>query len=120
MDHEPSHQPTSIPTYKWPEFFESIAQVQLGKDVRVDQGGDALLLQPTSEPLPLRQLEFAHSHRKNHLTITAGREDEVRREITIEPNLVWAVYDSGGHVVAVEIIDQHDRKVVLHFENSGA
>ena len=77
-------------------------------------------MQSPKETLILDGLDYQHSFRGHHLTITTHGEGGNRQEMKIDPNLVWGIYDADNHVVAAEVIDEHDRGVILQFETGEA
>ena len=113
QDHSPKHKSENLPKYQWTSFFADLAESQKGQPIVVLQGGDLLLQEPQTGTTPLVAIDY-HSAHKGKLTITTGEPTDEVTTISA-PNLVWVVHDVDGSVVAVEIIDEHDRKVLVRF-----
>ena len=113
QDHSPKHKRENLPQFQWTSFFADLTESQKGRPIVVLQGGDLLLQEPPTGTAPLDAIDY-HSAHKGKLTITTGKPTDEVTTISA-PILVWVVHDVNGDVVAVEIIDEHDRKVLIHF-----
>jgi len=68
---------------------------------------------PQEDTAPLLDIEYISRH-KGKLTITTGGDNGETTTISA-PNIVWVVHDPDRTVVALEVIDQKNNKVVLRF-----
>jgi uncharacterized protein YuzE len=110
-DHIPKYQSENLPKYHWSSFFADLLDAQKNQPVSVLEGADLILHEPPADTAPLLDIEY-RSKRKGKLTIKSGGETT-----TISaPNLVWVIHDVDGGVVAVEIIDEKNHKVILRFD----
>ena len=95
----------------WPSFFADLAQSHQGRPVTIEQDGDSLLENPAGKGEPLQGIEFRSHHRHKVLVITTAAQT-----YTIEgPNLIWAVRDEQGELVAVEVSDAHAHEFIVRF-----
>jgi hypothetical protein len=69
--------------------------------------------EPQGETAPLLGIEYTSAH-KGKLTVTTGGDNEETATVSA-PNIVWVVRDVDRDVLALEIIDQKNNKVVLRF-----
>jgi hypothetical protein len=96
---------------EWPSFFANLAKSHQGRLVAIEQDGDLLLDNPPAEGVSLQGVELRSSHKQYVLVITTAAQT-----YTIEaPNLIWAVRDQYQALVAVEIVDAHERKLIVRF-----
>ena len=95
----------------WPSFFADLAQSHQGRPVAIEQGSDLLLDNPPGKGVPLQGIELRSGHKQQLLVITTAAQT-----YTIEaPNLIWAVRNEQGELVAVEISDVHEREFIMRF-----
>ena len=114
LDHDPTHKRQLLTSNQMPSFFADLVARYQGQRVRVRSAGMPESVTGSEQPALLSELTFAHQHRKDTLTIhtiQAGKPSET----TIIANLVWVIRDHDNHLVAVEIIDEQDRTVVLEY-----
>ncbi len=115
VDHSPKYQSESILAYKWPAFFDELGQTFKGKPIMIEQGGDLLLDDPFIPTASLDSIAFKSGRKNKFVLTTSGNQGQT---VTINHlTLVWAVRDSDGSIVAVELISEMDEKVVLRFSN---
>ncbi len=100
---------------EWPSFLANLAQSRRGKPVVVEQDGDLLLQHPPGQGMPLQDIELRTRNKQQCLVITTAAQT-----YTIEaPNLIWMVRDEQDELVAVEILDSHERKFIMRFVPVG-
>ena len=68
---------------------------------------------PQEDTAPLLGITYSSAH-KGKLTITTGGENAETTTISA-PNIIWVVRDVDRTVIALEVIDQKNNKVVLRF-----
>jgi uncharacterized protein YuzE len=117
FDHDPNHQNKMIYSSQWSTFFKDLEHSKQGKPVRLEQGADVLIEKSGAGSLILDTLHYQHDGKGDHLTITTAGDAGTQKS-TINFNLIWATFDEDGGVVAVEIVDEQNRKVILRFEAS--
>ena len=96
---------------EWTSFLANVAQSRRGQPVEVEQEGDLLLQHPPGRGAPLQGIELRTAHKQQLLVITTTAQT-----YTIEaPNLIWAVRNEPGELVAVEILDTQEHRFILRF-----
>ncbi len=95
----------------WSSFFAALVKSHRGRPVAIEQNGDLLLETPPGEGAPLQGIEFPSGHKQKALVITTAAQT-----YKIEsPNLIWAVRNEQGKLVAIEILDARERKFIMRF-----
>ena len=96
---------------EWPSFFANLAQSHQGRPVAIEQNGDLLLKNPPGQGVPLQEIELRSDQKQQRLVITTATQTH-----TIEaPNLIWAVRNEQGELVAVEILDTQEHRFIMRF-----
>ncbi len=113
IDHDASHHSKMVISSQYSYFFEDLAQIQRGRNVRIEKGGEILSTELSGEQIVLEGLEYSHSHKGEIVILTTNHPEHP--EFNIDFILVWAVFDRDEKVVAVSFSDEHNRKVVLRF-----
>jgi hypothetical protein len=114
LDHDPTHKRQLLASSQMPSFFADLADQYQGRKVYVHSGSLREDTGGSEQPPLLAELSFARQHRKDTLTIRTVQAGELS-ETTIDANLVWVIRDHDSHLVAVEIIDEQDRTLVLEY-----
>jgi hypothetical protein len=95
----------------WPSFFADLARTRQGQPVTIEQDSDSLLENPAGKGEPLQGIEYRSHHRHKAVVITTAAQT-----YSIEaPNLIWAVRNEQGELVAVEISDAQAHEFVVRF-----
>ena len=115
FDHDSKYQNKMIYSSQWSSFLKDLEHNKQGQPVRLEQGADVLTEKSGGGSLILDALHYQHGGKGDHLTITTTG-DAGTQKTTINFNLIWATFDEDGNVVAVEIVDDQNRKVILRFE----
>jgi hypothetical protein len=113
IDHDASHQRKMIMSYRYSYFFEDLAQSQQGKAVRIEKGGAIRTTEVPGDQAVLEGLKYSHSPKGE--TVIVSTSDPDQPELKVGFNLVWVIFDREDKVVAVELSDEHNRKVVMRF-----
>jgi hypothetical protein len=95
-ENESLHDMRMISSNHWPTFFSDVAQKYGGQPVSFEAGEDLLVDNPPASQVPLLGIEY---------------EQQVEA-----PDLVWAIHDEDGKLVAVEIIAEGGRNLILRLE----
>ena len=105
------HHNEMLMSNDWPSFFEELAQSHQGQPVTIEQNDDLLLDNPPGEGVLLQGIELLSGHKQKVLVIiTAAQTYKIE-----SPNLIWAVRDEQGELVAVEIVDTRERTFIMRF-----
>ncbi len=115
LDYSAKHRRVMIMTYQWPSFFADLAKHQQGRPVTLEQDGNLLLNNPPGEMAVLEGIDFQSGHRHDAIIFTMGGGPAAQTFRVEAPNLIWAVQDEHGSVVAVEILDGDERNVNVQF-----
>ena len=113
-NHIPKHQSEMVVSGQWKSFFAEVAELCIGRPVRVTRGED--LADGEAEPGTLAAISFKHKLRKNDVIITVDTASGSQSE-TIRLNLVWAMREPDGAIQTLELIDEHDYKLLLEFQS---
>jgi hypothetical protein len=96
---------------EWPSFLAKLAQSRHGQPIEIEQDGSLLLQHSPGRPALLQGIELRAGHKQQALVIITTAQTH-----TIEsPNLIWAVRNEPGALVAVEILDTQERKFIMRF-----
>ena len=109
LDHDPTHKMRMVPSGRWKGFLTDLARDQGGKTIRLEQG-------EATRQVILETLEYHHSLLGSHEVEITSKEAGVDQSITVDFNLLWAVFDQDEKMVAVELADEQNRKTILHLQ----
>ena len=112
LDHDPTHNRQLLTSSHMASFFADLAEQYGGEEVHVRSDSLPESAASSGQPALLTGLSLARQQGKDTLTIRTVQAGEPS-ETTIIPNLVWVIRDHDDHLVAVEIIDEQDRTLVL-------
>ena len=112
FDHDPNHERQLLMSSEMASFFAGVAESYQGERVCLHSDNLPESAAGSGQPVLLTGLTFARRHRKDTLTIHTAQAGETS-ETTIVTEVVWVVRDHDQNLVAVEIIDDQDRTLVL-------
>lgn len=112
MEPYPIRKPNMISSNQWPRFFVQVAEEHVGRAVRVEREVATASAAAMTAAGTLEALDYQPAGARK---VTIRIQAEELQEITVKPSLVWGIYDTDGLLVSVEVIDDHDRKLILHF-----
>ena len=115
LDHNPKHQSEMLITSQLKPFFNDVEREYRGKTVYLYPDSHLEYTPGNVDPVTLDSLTIVHQHRKDFLTIHTTDKGSPH-EIKIVANLVWIIRDVDGEVIAFEVIDEHDAKMVVEFK----
>jgi hypothetical protein len=105
----------NIPGERWQEFCESFTSGNRGRivSITVDNGdiGEALV-----EETIFSAIDYDPIGKGDDLVIAYGGLSPVAFHVVSLPYEIWEAQDENGKVLALEIIDTEDRKIILKFE----
>jgi hypothetical protein len=110
---ESLHDMRMITNDHWKTFFGDLAQKYQGQPVSFELGEDLLLDNPPADEVPLLGIEYG---KHKGVVITAGSGAETQKYVVKALDLVWAIHDEQGTLVAVEIIAEDGRNLILRLE----
>jgi hypothetical protein len=87
--------------HHWPTFFSDVAQKYGGQPVSFEAGEDLLVDNPPASQVPLLGIEY---EQHKGVIISTGSGTAAETYAVEAPDLVWAIHDEDGKLVAVEII----------------
>ncbi len=105
-----------IMAYQMPVFFEELSQKYAGKMVNVERDGDLVHQQPVTDWSTLKSLRYYHVRAGHALYIETEQEGSASSYTLKTPSLVWVVRDQHRQVVAVQVIDEGNRNIILRFK----
>lgn len=109
LDHDPTHKMRMIPSGRWADFLKDLSHSQQGKTIRIAQG-------ETTRQAILETLEYHHSLMGGHDVVITTEEADTGQSITVDFNLIWAVFDQDDKLIAVELTDDQNRKTTLRLQ----
>lgn len=109
LDHDPKHKMRMIPSGQWEGFLEDLAQTQQGKTIHIEQG-------EVTRQVILETLEYHTSLLGSNEVEITTKEAGVDQTITVDFNLMWAVFDQDDTMIAVELTDEQNRKTILRLQ----
>jgi hypothetical protein len=119
FDHNPKHQSEMLMASQLKPFFNDVEREYQGKTVYLYPDSHLEYTAGNADPVTLDSLTFVRRLRKDVLTIhTTDKGDP--HEIEIIANLVWIIRDVDGEVIAFEVIDEQDAKMMVEFKRSQA
>jgi hypothetical protein len=107
LDHDPTHKMRMIPSGRWEDFLTDLARNQQGRTIRIEQD-------EATRQVILETLEYHHPLMGGHDVEIIAKEAGADQSITVDFNLVWAVFDEDDKMVAVQLADDQNRKTILH------
>ena len=110
QDHNPRHQNRMVISNQWEAYFTNLKANYIGRNIRLERDADLQAGQP-GEAAVLTRIGFV-PQRKHPKLVVATKDKEYESEV----NLVWSLEDEDGRVLAVEVIDKKDHKLIVHFE----
>ncbi len=116
LDHDPTHKRELLISSHMPSFFGDLAERYKGKTVYLHSEDPPENAAVSAQPALLTELSFERKHSRDTLTVHMVQAGE-GSERTIIASLVWVVRDRDHNLVAVEVIDDQDRTLVLEFGN---
>jgi len=105
----------NIPGERWQEFCESFTSGNRGRivSITVDNGdiGEALV-----EETIFSAIDYDPIGKGDDLVIAYGGLSPVAFHVVSLPYEIWQAQDENWKVLALEIIDSEDRKIVIKFD----
>jgi hypothetical protein len=114
MQPYPIRKPNMISSNRWSRFFAQAAEEHAGKGIRVEREVATVSSAAIGHSGRLEALDYQRAGGAHQLTVSIRAEE--LQEITVKPSLVWGIYNTEGMLVSVEVIDDHDRKLILNFD----
>jgi hypothetical protein len=111
-DHDPRHQSQMLLSSQLNPFFSELAEKYQGKTVYLYPGSHLEHTPGDAAPATLTGITFEHHRKKDLLTIHTAVGGNPQ-ETTVYVNLVWVIRDEDGSLIALEVIDKKDKKLVL-------
>jgi hypothetical protein len=112
-ENESLHDMRMISSNHWPTFFSDVAQKYGGQPVSFEAGEDLLVDNPPASQVPLLGIEY---EQHKGVIISTGSGTAAETYAVEAPDLVWAIHDEDGKLVAVEIIARDGRNLILRLE----
>lgn len=109
LDHDPTHKMRMIPSGRWEDFLTDLAQTQQGKTIHIEQG-------EVTRQVILETLEYHTSLLGSNEVEITTKEAGVDQTISVDFNLMWAVFDQDDTMIAVELTDEQNRKTILRLQ----
>lgn len=113
LDHDPTHKRQLLMSSQMPSFFADLSE-RYQDQVTLHSDSVAEDRPASGQPALLTELSFARQHREDTLTLRTVQAGEPS-ETTIVVDLVWVIRDHDHNLVAVEIIDEQERTLVLEY-----
>ena len=111
-DHNPRHQSQMLPSSQLSSFFSELAEKYKGKTVYLYPGSHLEHTPGDAEPATLSGITYEHHRKQDLLTIHTAVGGNPQ-ETAVYVHLVWAIRDEDGGLIALEVIDKKDKKLVL-------
>jgi hypothetical protein len=108
LDHNPKHQSQMLMASQLKPFFNDVERKYQGKIVYLSPDNHLEHTVGNADPVTLDSLTFVHQHRKDILTISTTNKGN--------PHVIKIVRDVDGEVIAFEVIDEHDAKMVVEYK----
>ena len=108
-ENERPHDMQMISSSQWLTFFADLSRYQ-GQLVSLEIDEDLLADDPTSGKAPLLRVEY---DKHKGVTISTGSGTAAQTYTVKTPDLVWAIHDEHGRLLAVETIGRDGRKLIL-------
>jgi hypothetical protein len=105
-----------IMAYQMPVFFEELSKKYTGKMVNVERDGDLVYQEPITDWSTLQSLRYYHVRTGHALYLETEQEGSASSYTIKTPTLVWVVRDQHRQVVAVQVIDESNRNIILRFK----
>ena len=114
QDHNPRHQSTILMAGRYKTFFADLSENYQGRTVYLYPDAHLEHTSGDADPVELRGFAIEHKKRKDHITIQTA-VDRTPQELTMIANMIWVIRDEDSNIIALEIIDPQDKKLVLEF-----
>ena len=114
-DYEYGRNIQMVMAAQWKTFFADLDGERQGQQVAVEIDGELTLASPDPATVPLLGIEYEHQHKHGSVTVTTGTRETSKTYTVESPSLVWAVHDTQGEMMAVEIIGRDGRNLILRF-----
>lgn len=111
-EHEFKQQSQMVLSYQWASFFSEVAEDYRGKEILLIPDGQLGVPSENGKQAKLSELQFAHKHGKDTLTIETAVADQTNK-LTMRVNLVWVLHNENNELISFEIIDENDKKLVI-------
>ena len=115
LDHNPKHQSQMLTASQLKPFFNDVEREYQGNTVYLSPDNHLEHTAGNADPVTLDSLTFVHQHRKDILTISTTNKGNPH-VIKIIVNIAWIIRDVDGEVIAFEVIDEHDAKMVVEYK----
>ena len=105
----------NIPRERWQAFCESFTSGNRGRPGSItivsEDAGEQL-----AEATIFSAIEYDPVGKGDDLVIAYGGITPVAFDVVSTPYEIWQAQDQNGKVLALEIIDTEDRKIIIKFE----
>ena len=110
IENDSTHDMRVISDTEWQTFFADLVQKYRGQIVSTAMGQDLLVDNPPQAKVVLLGIAY---DKHNGVVISTRSDVTTETHGVKSPDLVWAVYDEDGKLVAVEIIGEDGRNLIL-------
>jgi len=114
QNHNPRHQSTILMSGRYATFFADLSENYQGRTVYLYPDAHLEHTTGNAEPAELRGFAIERKKRKDYITVQTAVAD-TPQELNMIANMIWVIKDEDGNIVALEIIDPEDKKLVLEF-----
>lgn len=105
----------NIPGERWLEFCESFTSGNRGRIVSITVANSDIGETLVEETI-FSAIDYDPIAKGDDLVIAYGGLSPVAFHVVSMPYEIWEAQDENGKVLALEIIDTEDRKIILKFE----